>query len=396
MLELFIQKLLVVDTETLISALVWDSFSAVFVLLAFWKFSDYVEDTKKIKHMVILRGLYMFTFLMLLLRGIIPLFFSSTLGNLMLFICHYLETQFMLTMIKRNTPRLRMIQLVTLIAVSIIYIVQDAVFGNANFRVALSSAAIFFILLPFIIQTLGSKKTLPVGRIMGALYLPLLLAIVPRIYYALLDHSFNIHTSHMYQTYSFLALLIKSYCVTLFFFLFMKIETDQAIQKLATSDSLTGLFNRHTYFEHGQLLLEQCRRDQVMMGIYFMDIDSFKLINDKFSHAVGDQVLTEFAVNIRKQLRTNDICGRYGGDEFTICITFPDIETALTIAERIREGTKQICVGGCGQITTSMGIAYGIPGPADTFADFVARADHAMYMAKNTGKDKIVILPLHE
>ena len=129
------------------------------------------------------------------------------------------------------------------------------------------------------------------------------------------------------------------------------------------------------------------------------DIDFFKKVNDTYGHAVGDLVLKTIAKVIRSQLREYDIAGRYGGEEFSILLPFTKIEEAKMVAERLRKSieNKVINISKVNpdaevkeiKVTISLGI-YEIK-PDDEDDDLLKKADKALYEAKNTGRNKVVI-----
>jgi diguanylate cyclase (GGDEF)-like protein/PAS domain S-box-containing protein len=165
------------------------------------------------------------------------------------------------------------------------------------------------------------------------------------------------------------------------------------VQRMAITDSLTGLLNRRGLFDLGQRELDRARRYKRPLAAILLDIDYFKQINDTFSHAIGDQVLKELALRCRKYLRDVDILGRYGGEEFAILLPETDEHSASLIAERLREAMTEIPVQtdrGPISMTISLGIAVMRVDTAE-LAVLLDHADTAMYAAKQAGRNKVAV-----
>jgi two-component system cell cycle response regulator len=169
---------------------------------------------------------------------------------------------------------------------------------------------------------------------------------------------------------------------------------DQSLE-LAVTDQLTGLHNRR-YMESQ---LEALVRRAVVGGgdpvaLLVIDIDHFKKINDGFGHAVGDEVLREFAVRLASNVRAIDLPVRFGGEEFVVVMPDTQLDHALRIAERIRlhvAGSPFRVMGGeeLLTVTISIGVAASL-GDGDDQAKLVRRADEAMYEAKVGGRNRVI------
>jgi len=171
------------------------------------------------------------------------------------------------------------------------------------------------------------------------------------------------------------------------------------ILKHATLDALTGFYNRRQLEDRIKQEVSNAKRQKAPLCGIMTDIDFFKNVNDTYGHAAGDLVLKTIAKIIRGQLREYDIAGRYGGEEFSILLPFTKIKEAEMVAERLRKTieSKTIDISKVTQdtdvktinITLSLGI-YEIK-ETDSDEDLLRKADKALYHAKNTGRNKVVI-----
>jgi len=166
-------------------------------------------------------------------------------------------------------------------------------------------------------------------------------------------------------------------------------QTADQLIYLAERDALTGLFNRHRFNEELSRMIADAQRHDSRVALLFFDLDDFKYINDTFGHRAGDAMLIRVAGEVAGQVRRNELFSRLGGDEFAILV--PDIsdEMLRVLADRITRAIAMVRFQYEGQslrLTSSLGIAV-FPDHADNVEDLIARADTAMYQAKEAGKN---------
>lgn len=171
-----------------------------------------------------------------------------------------------------------------------------------------------------------------------------------------------------------------------------------ALKELATRDGLTGLSNRRAF---DQMLMSECDRalrTQKPMALLFVDVDHFKLFNDRHGHQSGDECLRAVAsVVSRHARRPLDLASRYGGEEFALILPDMDCDTACTIAEDIRIAVMALAIahgaeGAGDHVTLSVGVASHIPGAADGGGPdrLLGAADEALYVAKRLGRNRVI------
>jgi diguanylate cyclase len=162
----------------------------------------------------------------------------------------------------------------------------------------------------------------------------------------------------------------------------------------ALTDGLTGLSNRRHFDETLQSMAGQAMNDGTDLSLLLIDIDLFKRINDQWGHPVGDQVIQLVAATLRNNLRSSDFPARYGGEEFAVLLPATNCENAATVGNRLREAFagNRVVVRETGVpigvVTVSIGAAAYRPG--EPLAEWVQRADMALYEAKQRGRNRVV------
>lgn len=165
----------------------------------------------------------------------------------------------------------------------------------------------------------------------------------------------------------------------------------EQVERLATIDSLTNLFNRRRFMELADAEFQRFRRYGHTYSLVLFDLDHFKHINDTYGHLAGDAVLKEFSALLHANLRTNDSAGRLGGEEFALLFPETGAEEALVVANRIREKCEALTVtvpGAAIRLTTSIGLAL-VQSIDSTNDDVYRRSDEALYAAKRNGRNRV-------
>ena len=165
------------------------------------------------------------------------------------------------------------------------------------------------------------------------------------------------------------------------------------VQRLATTDELTGINNRRHFFHQAKIEFDKPARDRRALAAIMIDADHFKKINDTHGHAIGDAVLREISQRIKRICRENDILGRYGGEEFSVLLPGSDLEQATEIANRMRLAVSDDPIGTSDGpltgVTVSLGVSVQGPGARD-LEGLLKQADEALYRAKKNGRNQVV------
>lgn len=160
----------------------------------------------------------------------------------------------------------------------------------------------------------------------------------------------------------------------------------QMLEQLAARDPLTNAFNRRAFIEAANRELERSRRYGTHLAVLQMDLDYFKRINDTYGHQAGDRVLVDFSRRVAGLLRSSDIFGRFGGEEFVILLAQTTPEEAYVVAERIRSLTAEAT--GEPRYTVSIG-GVSRCGGSPALEELIAEADAALYRAKHGGRNRV-------
>lgn len=164
----------------------------------------------------------------------------------------------------------------------------------------------------------------------------------------------------------------------------------QRLSSLATTDELTGTANRRAFLDQGRREIARAKRSGHALSLIVLDLDHFKIINDRWGHAAGDAALVEACRRLKSVLRTADLLGRHGGEEFAVLLPETPPAQALLAAERLRAAIADVPIPIKQNTTVALTASFGVAGVAkvaeETIEDLVRTADRAMYRAKTAGR----------
>lgn len=179
-----------------------------------------------------------------------------------------------------------------------------------------------------------------------------------------------------------------------FFTMKTKLDNDmEIIRQLAEKDSLTGIYNRRTFFREANKILSTKRSKQLLI-LMILDIDFFKSINDTYGHIIGDKVLNHVVHLIDSKLKSIDLFARYGGEEFIVLSPQKDRDTAQALAQSIRQvvaSTPYIGLNNLLHIQVTMSIGLASCDFETPLEDTIKMADEALYQAKERGRNRVVV-----
>jgi len=164
-------------------------------------------------------------------------------------------------------------------------------------------------------------------------------------------------------------------------------EAELAMQQMALHDPLTGLYNRYKFDDASQEQIALFARYKHEVSLVLCDIDHFKSFNDKYGHAVGDEVLKQVASTINDVVRESDMVARWGGEEFTVLLPNTSKDEAVNVAEKIRQAIETVNLEGADKITLSCGVSQ--LKANETQIHWFNRVDEALYEAKEAGRNRV-------
>lgn len=170
-----------------------------------------------------------------------------------------------------------------------------------------------------------------------------------------------------------------------------QIAAERKLERQARTDDLTGLLNRREVLEQIDRLAAPEQRSGQSTALLFCDLDCFKQINDRYGHAAGDELLTAVADRLRACLRREDLAARVGGDELLVLLRHvQSLENAVAIAEKLRAAVMEPVVTAAGEVRISLSIGVTLMLPGEGADALMARADAAMYQAKQCGRNRVI------
>jgi two-component system, chemotaxis family, response regulator WspR len=175
------------------------------------------------------------------------------------------------------------------------------------------------------------------------------------------------------------------------------LEKNLELERLSNFDGLTGMSNRRHFDEVLGIQWRQAVREQRMLAILMIDVDDFKLYNDTYGHLAGDEVLKKLGEAIRISCeRPSDLSARFGGEEFIVCASDIPPDRALAFAEKVRSAVAAVGIPHrgsttAGTVTVSIGIAWVRPQVGESYLRLIETADGALYEAKRSGKNRVVV-----
>ena len=387
-----IYQLFDIDIKSLILILFWGNLVSAGLIFSFRVATVFSRHDERSLLFMLGKLFQGAAFGLLLLRGQIPDLLSVNCGNTSLFLGVYFEALAMLNSLHAGSQAARRLCTgITAVCILIFNIAEYTTPGNPSLRVVTASLCVFFTLcVPTerLFREAGGSKF---RHVVGGFYLVFLAMLLPR---AVLGATAGIglFTGAFIQSLTYLSLVLLLVFNLAAYLLLLKEESDKALHNLATMDILTGLPNRRAFRGAARQLFKQHMRDQRPLAVIAFDLDDLKTVNNVLGHNFGDLVLKHFAKALQNVIRDSGILCRYGSGEFLVLITGADAGKAASVGKDIMQSVKKIFMDlNTGFIfTASGGFTASVPASGDTLEIYIQRAEQALYLAKTTGKNKIM------
>jgi diguanylate cyclase len=270
---------------------------------------------------------------------------------------------------------------------------------NHNIRLAVILAGFIFALIYLYCARLTfTREEGILGNfywIASSLYLVMAVLMLGRAFYAsqVGIEVFDTFAAWPVNAYTFMLGAVAQFFISSLFVLMLSYKLNRSLESIATVDSLTGVLNRRGLEDASIKMQDICKRINLSMAVLLIDIDYFKKVNDTYGHLVGDDVLRHIAKTISGILRSSDVLGRYGGEEFCAFLPNTTESDALGLAERIRAGIEATPIKLGSNVTLKTTVSIGVADSVRAGYDFkglLATADSAMYGAKNSGRNRVM------
>ncbi|OZM56894.1 hypothetical protein CIB95_08985 [Lottiidibacillus patelloidae] len=377
---------LLLDIKTICIALVIGHLFTLVLISAYWQ--QYEKKTT-LKFFFYAKFLQAISWFLIMLRGEIPDLLSISLANTFLFVGTTLEGISLLMLRRLFTSTLKKLY----IYLTIINIVgfQLIIFldNSENLRLAFGSLSPAVILAIPAYQFITNNKASLLMKIMGYLYLLVILTLGYRGITALISNdTIELLAQGFSQTTSFLAVFLVMIVSNTGFILLLKENADKELVRMASYDDLTNVLNRRTFITRGQQSIMKCVNNNNPISFILFDIDHFKKINDKNGHSIGDKVLIDIVDRINGHLSSNHLFGRYGGDEFAILLPGMGESESTNFAENIKQDIEQANTDGVQlSYTVSLGVLTVTPNKTLNLDELYISCDKALYLAKENGRN---------
>lgn len=325
----------------------------------------------------------------------VPAWLSATLANFVVALAHVLILTGTLRYLGRP-PRTGLLVGFTL-ALLAITLAVDPIHSNLRTRVMLMSSLYLGLdaTAGVLLWRARSRGLTLYRRIAATVLVSYATFLAMRVVYAAATETFTATFSQdAFQVLVFLVSMVFIFTLTLAFALVMFRGTEVELQRLVHHDPLTGLLNRRSLPVYAATEAARCERYGTPMSLVMIDIDHFKLINDRRGHAAGDEVIRRVASCIGLEIRETDTAFRLGGEEFLVLMPSTDLGAAKQGAERPRAATASARMDGV-PVTCSFGVAT-LERGLERWEDTLRRADRALYRAKEAGRNCVVALSIDE
>jgi diguanylate cyclase (GGDEF)-like protein len=328
-----------------------------------------------------------------LFRGLVPVDFSIIMGNSLIFIGVALEIYSIVHIdrvpLKSVTKRWIQVVAVIILGFTLLYLAGV----NMGVRVFVCAMILALYSLTAAAGLFFRSDATKLRKILALFFVILAAYQVIRALDGLLrGESYTLFTASLLQTISFISIYIHMLVSTMAYLLMTREVIDIKLKEAATKDYLTGIYNRMHFMQLSEKLFSLMIRQQKPATIFMIDFDYFKVINDTYGHTVGDKVLAHFSRETQGIIGTENLLGRYGGEEFIIFAPNTTTEDALILGQKIKAKLALIFANDVTipKYTVSIGTATMVPVILTDMDNLIKQADQALLQAKRNGRDQIV------
>jgi len=328
--------------------------------------------------------------ILIFLRDIVANILSFGLGNSLLLIGAMIEGICLLSL--EIIVTIRWYSIFIFLTIFLLFVWWLPTFGNELKIFVISAGLSLFFCIPAIYLIFFSHRPSPLQKFTGTALIFYSFTTIVRGAFIYLTADYTLGSQNIFQITTLLTHAIVMLVSSTGYILIRKEFAYDDLNRLASTDDLTGVHNRRTFLENGTKELLRSKRYKYLFAFMMLDIDHFKSVNDNYGHYWGDKVLKTLATQSREALRETDLFGRLGGEEFAVILPEISLEHAVVAAERLRKELADIEVH-TGQdlirITVSIGLTM-LKNDDETLVEIMKRADSALYDAKESGRNRVV------
>ncbi len=385
------EKVIFIDINALFPTLFWGNIISLVFLVIFRGKSILSKESQLTKFLVVARLCHAFYYFVASGRDILPDWLSVNMGNTLMLTGFFFEAHAIMRLIKENTKRTDATMRTAFIAFVVTFNVVEAFMPLGGIRITTASVGVVAIMALPVARMLLSRDSGALTRSTAMIYCVFLILLLGRAVYGVQNQNAGILATNVLHSITFITQLLQLIIALPAYSLILKGYADEALLLMATTDRVTGSTNRHAFMDAAGAVYKNCRRYRIPFAVLFIDIDSFKSMNDQYGHRFGDSVLARVAALIDKCLRDSDLSCRYGGDEFVVMLSRSDGPAAELVAKRILDEVRATRFEEHPEfsVTLSIGVAFGETLLDMSFEEAINAADEAMYRAKRAGCDRI-------
>lgn len=386
-------QLIALDVRTMIGVLFWGNLASATLIYSYQAINKKGYDRELVTLLFTNRFLFSLYYLLVFYRGIIPYRITANITDSLLFACFYIEGYLMLMICKNASSKAFSLLKALLIISVVLFNFIDILYRDDSLRAILNSLFIFVILVMPVCMLMFTRNIGRFARIVSSFYMFLLIMLLTMFFYSSIANESFTPVNSTIQSLTYIVLFLITIFSPPAFLLIMKEQSDITIERLAVTDGLTGIANRQSFMSIAQTHFDQHKEYGSELAILFLDIDFFKKVNDEYGHSFGDEVLIRLSDTIMRNMRESDISCRYGGEEFLSLLPRSGEINGVLISERIMNEVSKLEFNAHPgfSFTISIGIHAGVPENGDTLLSFINKSDIALYEAKRTGRNKIVV-----
>jgi diguanylate cyclase (GGDEF)-like protein len=383
------------DSATVLKIIIWGN------LLFFILIAVYRSGQKTVYHRDVLgkyavsKAVQFVGWILVMFIGRVSDIVSINIANTIVFTGLFLESRVILDISGLRGRLVYRLQLATFILIVVVFNVLQLLDYD---RIGLLSVSIFVITVMFAFSGFASifcAKRSPLRTVIGSLYLLFFVISLLRGVAGMSDLPAVSFDTGLLENVMLLVIALVLFIGGTGFLLLVKEDTDIKILEMALLDPLTGLLNRRHFSAEALGFFERHARNKKEMTVLFVDIDHFKKINDNYGHGFGDDVLKDFASHLRRNVRSTDLCCRWRGEEFIVLLSDTERDHGVVVAQRLRQevSLSRFYKYPVFAYTASIGLHSAVPRAVagETFQEFLEKADRAMYRAKQSGRNCVIV-----